>query len=202
MMDRMTRRRDRRAGAAVVLLLLAGGLSACSGDAVDPPPPPETARRVALRVTTVAGAESLDETARTELETEVGDVLSEYVVRGFLGDYPREDFVRAFDSFTGGAARSAAEDLDVLTANRYESAEGVQATGLTARLSVLASGSTVYGASAAVRFAFTAALPGGESAPVRLSGRLMLVSQDGAWSVFGYDVARSDAGAVEAEVSS
>ena len=28
-------------------------------------------------------------------------MLSGYVVRAFLGDYPREDFVGAFESFTG-----------------------------------------------------------------------------------------------------
>ena len=31
----------------------------------------------------------------------MGDVLSHYVVEGFLGDYPRENFVGAFDAFTG-----------------------------------------------------------------------------------------------------
>ena len=36
-------------------------------------------------------------------------MLSAYVVAAFLGDYPRDDFVAALDSFTSGGARRAAE---------------------------------------------------------------------------------------------
>ena len=41
------------------------------------------------------------------MESEVSDVLAGYVVGGFLGDYPRDDFVDAFADFTstGGAVR-------------------------------------------------------------------------------------------------
>jgi hypothetical protein len=171
---------------ACAVLSLAG----CSGDA--PEDPPQPTRPVALHVKTVFGAGALDESTRTELETEVGDVLSRYVVQGFLGEYPRENFVAAFDSFTGGAARRAAEDIDVLTGSPFEDAAAVDATRLNARLSFMADGREVVGATARVAFDFEASLDGGERRPVTLRGRFLLVEEAGTWSIFGYDVARND----------
>lgn len=205
-MGRMARNRgsDRtgalrsRAGAVLLAFLIAAGLGAsgCSGDSSDDEPPP-AATPVALRVTSVEGAERLGERARSDLEAEVGDVLSGYIVQGFLGDYPREDFVDAFDAFTGDAARSAATDIDLLTGARYRNAKAVRAARLDARLSFLVVGADVIGATAGVRFGFSASLANGEVRPVRLRGRLMLVEDDGTWSVFGYDVLRDDGGMVQ-----
>ena len=44
----------------------------------------------------------------TTSQNDVGAVLTTYVVEGFLGDYPRDDFVGALDSFTSGVADDAA----------------------------------------------------------------------------------------------
>lgn len=176
--------------------LLAGallaGMAACTGDTTDDPDP--DARSVALEVEIVSGADGLDETERTEVETGIGDVLSSYVVRGFLGDYPRDDFVRAFDSFTSGAAREAAQDIDLLTASRFSDATEVVATKLQASISCLVDGKDVVGATANVSFVFEATEPGDEAQPFSLKGRLMLVRQGGTWVVFGYDVAPRDGG--------
>ena len=120
----MARRRGRRDGtgtrgpravavAAAVSILVAPALSACSGD--EPKNTPPTAAPVVLHVETGRGAGSLSDDARTAVETEVGDVLSSYVVNGFLGEYPRDDLVRAFDDFSPGASRDAAKSIDVLT---------------------------------------------------------------------------------------
>lgn len=184
--------------AALVAAVLALG-----GCTVEPPddPPDATEEPVALRVTKAGGAGSIDADTRAEMESEVGDVLSAYVVQGFLGDYPREDFVRAFDSFTGGAARNAARDIDQLTAARFQDAEAVRATRLDARLSFLVDGDDVIGATAAVRFGFEVT-EAGEARPLTLRGRLMLVEDEGTWSVFGYDVTTDGGGAFEGEVSS
>ena len=111
---------------------------------------------MALHVETGRGAGSLSDEARTTVETEVGDVLSHYVVSGFLGDYPRNDLVRAFDYFTAGASRDAAKDVDLLTGARFQNASTIRATRLDARLSVLVLGRDVVGATAAVRFGFEA----------------------------------------------
>jgi hypothetical protein len=170
--------------------LLAGsllaGMAACTRGETDDPD--SDVQPVALEVEIVSGADSLDETAKTEVETGIGDVLSSYVVRGFLGDYPRDDFVRAFDSFTSGAARDAAQDIDLLTASRFSDATEVAATKLQADISCLVDGKNVVGATANVSFVFKATT-GKQSEPFSLEGRLMLVRLGGKWAVFGYDLA-------------
>jgi hypothetical protein len=186
------------AGAAVLLASLV--LTGCTAEQPDRPSSPSTSESVALRVRTVHVAGSLDPAARAEAEAAVGDVLSNYVVRAFLGDYPREDFVGALESFTGDLAEKAAGDIDQLTANRLGNAESVTAKELDANLSFLVRGSDLIGATASVRFAFEATVDGAEQ-PLSLRGRLMLVEEDDAWSVFGYDVVTNTGEAVEAEVT-
>ncbi len=185
-------------GAAVLLVSLA--LAGCTADPPGGQAPPSTPDSVALRVRTVHSAESLTPDARAEAESAVGDVLSDYVVRAFLGDYPREDFVSSFESFTGDLARDAARDLDQLTANRVAQAEAVRATRLDADLSFLVQGADIIGATASVRFAFEATVDGSQR-PLSMRGRLMLVEEDDAWSVFGYDVVTDTGNAVEAGVT-
>jgi hypothetical protein len=212
MMDRMSRaarrsagRRASRRGRGVTALVLLGvvvvGLLGCSADAPGDGQPSESdASEAALQVTTVHGADQLDGQARADLEAAVGDVLSEFVVEGFLGTYPRTDFVRGLASFSPGIADTAAANLDLLTAARYQDSAGVRASRLEARLSFLADGDTVVGATANVDFAFEADVDG-ETRPFTLTGRLMLEEDDGTWTVFGYDVARDDGSEVEALVS-
>jgi hypothetical protein len=187
--------RSARQRLSLVLRCLLGGAfltvgaAACTGAPDQPQPDVQPA---ALEVKIVSGADGLDETAKAEVETGIGDVLSSYVVRGFLGDYPRDDFVRAFDSFTSGAAKEAAQDIDLLTAARFSDATKVAATQLTARISCLVDGQDVVGATANVSFAFEATVVGDGPLPFSLEGRLMLVRQGGDWVVFGYDVAPHD----------
>ena len=188
----------RATGAAVLLVSVA--LGGCTSEPRDRPVSQPTSESAALRVRTVHGDTNLTPDARAEAEGAVGDVLSGYVVRAFLGDYPREDFARAFESFTGNLAREASGDLDQLTANRFREAEAVRATRLGADLSFLVQDSDIIGATASVRFAFEATVDG-EERPLSLRGRLMLVEDDGAWSVFGYDVVTDTGETVEAEVS-
>jgi hypothetical protein len=206
-MVRMARERGgRRAGGtrvpcAAVLLALAALLTGCSGDDEEPPEPIPSSAQMALSLETVRGAGTLSEKAQADAETEVGDVLSHYVVEGFLGDFPRDDFVGAFDSFTGGAARTAAGNIDLLTANPYRDAVSVHPTRLDARLSFLVDGPDVVGASAAVDLGFEAELPDGETAPFTVRGRLLLERAQGTWSVFGYDITRDDPDEIDVEAS-
>jgi hypothetical protein len=120
-------------------------------------------------------------------------VLSKYVVDGFLGDYPREDFVQSFDAFTAGAARGAARDIDLLTAARFSGSDGVKATRLVAKISCLTVDGEVLGATAHVDFAFEATQGKAAPVPISLRGRFMLDKDAGEWSIFGYDVNRDDA---------
>ncbi|HEU5454489.1 MAG TPA: hypothetical protein VFU85_02265 [Nocardioides sp.] len=188
----------RATGAAVLLVSVA--LGGCTAEQPDRPISQSSAESVALRVRTVHGDTNLTPDARAEAEGAVGDVLSDYVVRAFLGDYPREDFARAFESFTGNLVREASRDLDQLTANRFREAEAVRATRLGADLSFVVQDSDIIGATASVRFAFEATV-NGEERTMSLRGRLMLVEDDGAWSVFGYDLATDTGDTVDAEVS-
>jgi len=188
----------RATGAAVLLVSVA--LGGCTAEQPDRPIAQSSAESVALRVRTLHGDTNLTPDARAEAEGAVGDVLSDYVVRAFLGDYPREDFARAFESFTGNLVRDASRDLDQLTANRFREAEAVRATRLGADLSFVVQDSDIIGATASVRFAFEATV-NGEERTMSLRGRLMLVEDDGAWSVFGYDLATDTGDTVDAEVS-
>ena len=122
-------------------------------------------------------------------------MLSHYVVEGFLGDYPREDFVGAFDAFTGGAAVSAARDIDLLTANRYRDASSVRAD--PARRPPLLPRRRLGRGRGVGRGATSSSRPssrrGGRPRSRSPVGSCSRRTQ-GSWSIFGYDVARDDAG--------
>lgn len=191
-------RRSTTRGVAVVVLAALALVAACT-DGTTPQEPPS--QSVALSVETVSGAEDIDESARTAMETAIGDVLSGYVAQAFLGDFPRREFVPAFESFTSGAAQQAAQDIDMLTASPVQDATAVRATRLDARLSFLVLDGQEVGATAAVQFAFEATMEDGATQPVTLQGRFMLGEDAGEWSVFGYDVALDDGATVATEVS-
>jgi hypothetical protein len=175
-------RRAALIAAATAVLPLA---TACTDD----PPAPEPDREsVALELSLGPGASGLSPTERDRLQTAVGDTLSAYVVGAFLGDYPRDDFVVALDSFTSGAARMAAEDLDVVTGDGFGAADDVVATRLDARLSTFAPDDTAAGVTAAVHFEFDVVASDGSIERERLVGRLMLTPEGDEWKIFGYDV--------------
>jgi hypothetical protein len=188
--------RATRAGAVVACAVLAAGCS--TGDVPDDEKSP-SAESAALRMETVFGAGRLDEQTVSELEGEVGDVLSDYVVEAFLGEFPRDDFVQSFESFTSRAARDAAGRIEVLTASSAEDATAMRATQLDARLSFLTQRGTVHAGSAAVHFAFEATMEDGSTRPLVLDGRFLLEPEDDRWRIFGYDLTLDDGIAVEAE---
>lgn len=184
----------RRSVPPLALLCLAVSLTACTGDGGSPEDDPTPGPLpVALEVRLAQGHDDLTEQERSEIEAGVGDALSTYVVDGFLGDYPRDDFLQSLDSFTTGAARRAVGDIDLLTGSRFAAGDSVRATRLTAEIASLRDGSDVLGATAHVSFEFEATGAGGDPQPFTLDGRFMLLEDDGTWSIFGYDVARDDA---------
>ena len=174
-------------------------VAACTSNA--PPDEPDTPSRTnaPLRVETVHGAERLDEETRAELEKAVGDVLSGYVVNAFLGEFPREVFVQAFESFTLGVAGEATREIRNLTAASASDATAVHATELDARLSFLTRAGTVYAGTARVQLDFEATMEDGSTRPLQLTGRIMLDRDDETWRIFGYDVRFDDGVAVDAE---
>lgn len=147
-------------------------------------------------VTRVSGR--LPQKARPALEAKVRRTVSGYLDDAFLGGtYPRSDFGDAFATFTPGAARRARGDLRLLTnATLGPTTQSVRAVRRTAYLSVLAPGTVVAGVSARVDVAMRVDRGERPARRVRLTGRLLLTRDDsGGWSVFGYDLARSDTAA-------
>lgn len=173
-------------------LVLTAGLAlsgaGCTGPPRETTPPGD--EPVPLEVEVVSGAEDLSQDQVAAVQDEVGDVLSQYVVDGFLGDYPRTDFVASFESFTGAAARKAVQSIDVLTANTFRDAEEVRAQLLTVRISCLVHRGELIGATAHVRFDFVADL-GEQPEPFSLRGQFFVERQGRSWTIFGYDVART-----------
>ena len=160
-------------------------LTACTGDS-DDPPPSDGPESVALELSMGPGADGLTTEARDDLQNDVGAVLTTYVVEGFLGDYPRDDFVDVLDLFTSdGGQDGAPQDIDVITGAGFEDADEVVATRLEASIATFAPGREAVGVSAHVDFAFDVT-EGGTHREVTLRGRLMLMPGDGDWKVFGY----------------
>ena len=186
------------AGALVTVLLV--GFAACSGDDSSPPGPDEPAD-VALQVVSVK-TRGIDEETRTRLESEVGDVLASYVVEGFLGDHPRDDFVRALSDFSTGLADDGGRDLTTLTLAETPAIAAVQATRLKANLAFFNPGGDVVGASAFVDLDFDLTLEDGTTRQVTRTGRFSLGRSDGVWQVTGYKICCSDPAAVQAETTS
>ena len=188
--------------AGLVAALVGALVVACTPSEESDPPGQSDPDNAALTVTT-KGAGRMGDDLRAQMEAEVSDVLAGYVVGGFLGDYPRQDFVDAFVDFTSRATQFAAADIDVLTGSRFEDASAVTATSLDAELHFFVRGGAAVGASAYVDFAFDVdAKEEGEGTTASLTGRFTLGHTDDGWLVFGYDVLRDDSDALPAEASS
>jgi hypothetical protein len=166
-------------------LLLVVGLVACTDDNQEPPPD-QNADHVALELALGPTAGELSTESRDVLQNDVAGALSSYVVDAFLGDYPREDFVTALDSFSDGVASRAAQDIDVVTGAGFgDHVDDVAATKLSATIASFAPDHEALGVTAVVDFAFDVDVNGTTSEHTR-SGRLMLMPVDGTWKIFGY----------------
>ena len=156
---------------------------------------------MALQVVSVKTG-GIDEETRTRLESEVGDVLASYVVEGFLGDHPRDDFVRALSDFSTGLADDGGRDLTTLTLAETPAIAAVRATRLKANLAFFNPGGDVVGASAFVDLDFDLTFEDGTTRQVTRTGRFSLGLSDGVWQVTGYKICCSDPAAVQAETTS
>jgi len=195
-MGRMARRL--LAGALVAALLM--GLAACTADESSPPGPDEPAGDVALQVVSVK-ARGIDEATRTRLESEVGDVVAAYIVEGYLGDHPRQDFVRALADFSNDLADEGGRDLNVLTLSGLSDVTAVRATRLKVNLAFYNPGGDTVGASAFLDLAFDVTFEDGPTREVTRTGRLSLGRTDDSWQVIGYHVCCADDQVLQAEAS-
>jgi hypothetical protein len=132
---------------------------------------------------------------RQAVATRVGRTVSGYLDDAFLsGDYPRTDFDDSFAAFTSGAAKRARADAGLLTNRPYGSTtRSVRATRRTASLSVLAAGARAVGVTARIDVVLVVDRGDRPARRSRLTGRLMLTPRGARqWTIFGYDLARSD----------
>jgi hypothetical protein len=144
-------------------------------------------------VTRVSGR--LPQRSRPALQANVGTALSAYIDAAFLGgSYPRSDFSGAFGAFTPGAARDARRDQGLLTNKQLgPTTRSVRVTGRTAYLSVLSPYKVAAGVTAKVDFEFLVDRGDRPAQQVVVAGRLMLTrNKANGWSIFGYDLHRSD----------
>lgn len=200
-MGRMGRRVVVAGLLAGLLAALLSGLGACTSDDSQPPEPEQSAGDVALQVVSVE-TRGVDEKTRTELESEVGDVVANYIVEGFLGEYPRDDFVRSLADFSNGLVDDGGLDLAVLTLSGTPDIADVRATRLHARLAYFKPGGEVVGATAFLDLAFDVTLADGSTRAVTRSGKLLLGREDSDWRIFGYALCCLDGDAVHAETAS
>lgn len=189
----------RRVATLVAVAWTAAVVAGCTAEDSEPPKPdgPESA---ALRVTTL-GTVDLDEDTRAQVESEVSDVLADYVAGSFLGDYPRTDFVQGLADFTTRAGGLAVDDIELVTGARFAEASAVWATQLDADLSFLVVDGEVVGVTAWVDFDFKVEEDGDDGSAL-LTGALNLDRRDGRWAVFGYRLLRDDSDALPAEATS
>jgi hypothetical protein len=193
-----------RSWATLATVLLLAGTTACTGGSDDDKSGPKSSQSPSsqppsapfrVSVTHVAG--ELSKSKRANVARRVRTTLSAYVDAAFLaGDYPRSDFDSSFRSFTSGAARDARSDRGLLT-NRSlgASTASVRAIRRTAYLSVLAPKQHPAGVTAAVNLVFLVDRGDRPAQRVHLKGRLVLThaKHGGKWSIFGYDLSRSQA---------
>jgi hypothetical protein len=146
-----------------------------------------------VQVTRVHG--TLSEKSTSSVEGNVRRTISSYVAGAFVGgSYPRSDFKAALASFTPGVRARAARDVALLTNATYgASTESVRTTHGTAYLSVLSPYKVAAGITANVDLVFRVERKDQPAEQVRLKGRLLLTrNKTNGWSIFGYDLARSD----------
>lgn len=192
----------RRLVAAALVTALLTSLTACTADESQPPRSDEPGTGVALQVESLK-APGIDEETRTRLESEVGDVLGRYIVGGFLGDYPRGDFVRGLADFTDTLADDGGVDLAGLTLAGIDGVASVRATRLSARLSYFDPHGKTVGATAFIDLAFEVTLDDGSTREVMRTGKLVLGRPGHDWQVLGYHLCCTDDGEpVDAEVTS
>ena len=139
----------------------------------------------------------LEREQRQRLEKQVAKVVSQYFDDAFLGgEYPREDFSRAFATFSRGAADRAARDRDLLTNVEIGTSTGtVVPRTKQARLDVLVP-KHLAGLTARIRLVFDAEsaeeTEGAADRRVTVKGRLLMNrTKSGTWQIFGYDLTRS-----------
>ena len=189
-------------------------LTACTGDAggsspiaVSSPstsatsPAPEAAPEAAPEVLLIARngqvTGRIGRGDRRDVVRRVARVVDGWLEAAYVaGEYPRSAATfddSAWPGFTDGAARTARADKDLMSnADIADRISGLTVKRRQVIVDVLAVDRTARAATARVRLAFrTQGVDGGFERVVSVTGRVFLTKRNGAWKVFGYDVAKA-----------
>ncbi|GAA1938731.1 hypothetical protein [Nocardioides hwasunensis] len=182
---------------ALLVPLVAGGCRSGSEPSASPVRPSQDAAQVRLTshpVTTKTKIHRvfgrLPEARRKAVRRQVGEVVDQWWEASYLGgSYPRSSFPAAFPGFTKAAEKRARADKALLTnQTRGSRIDAVTARHRTISLDILATDGRARTATAAFVLKFDT--DGELVGTTTVRGRLFLVRRDGAWRIFGYDVAK------------
>lgn len=145
--------------------------------------------QLATRVGTVAG--HLPSAQRRALVRRLTGIVASWVDAGFVsGDYPRDDFSKAFSRFTPVAARLASRQQRITT-NAALGPDLVELvpTRQKVTFSIFAPDGRAAGATADVSLVLLGVLADDREVEVAVAGQLYL-TRDPGWRIFGFDLQR------------
>lgn len=152
-------------------------------------PRPQSAAKLKV---TIAG-EGLSAAEKSEVRKGVARAVGSWFENAYLaGPLPRDaqaPYPHAFESFTAGAKKSAADRANVMTGARY----GPKLTDLTptresAEVRVWQHGGKPGGATAKVKLVAEGEAKGGGHRTIEVSGTLQLTPAGERWKIFGFDI--------------
>ncbi len=186
-----------------LLLVLFLPLAACGAGAkpAQPSPePPASAEQpvepvvvpleTATKIRRVYGR--LPDVRRKRVRHQIEKVVDKWWEASYVGGtYPRDDFRAAFPGFTSGSEKRAREDKDLLT-NQVAGPliESVTPKHRSVSLDILAVDG--HARSVTARFVLRFRTTGAREGITVVRGRLLLTRRNGAWRIFGYDVAKGN----------
>jgi hypothetical protein len=132
----------------------------------------------------------LGDKKKQQMKADVTEVMDAFFDNGYLGDFPRSSFDKAYASFTTGARADARRDADLLSnAKIADRIDGATSTKRRVAIDVLAVKGKAQGVTA--RFTLEFDTSGELERTDRVRGYLLLDNEGDGWQVFGYDVMRS-----------
>ncbi|MDR7251210.1 hypothetical protein J2X46_000182 [Nocardioides sp. BE266] len=200
-MPRPSPGRTPRARLAALVLVLVLPLSAACSSSSDPEAAPERLSRgddqVSLashpvqtktKIHRVYGR--LGDAKRKAVRRQVGKAVDRWWEAAYLGGtYPRSSFPSAFPGFTKGAEKRARSDKALLTNETGgHRIDAVEAKHRAVTLDILATRRQARSVTAHFTLRFDTR--GDKTGTTTVRGRLFLVRRQGAWRIFGYDVAK------------
>jgi hypothetical protein len=204
-MSRLGGTRPLRGRGRVALVAILGVglvvLSSCTHDSTPSAGPTATGPTITitkpnapLQVHVVQASKGVSREQRAALTRTIGAPIKTWVNGAFVApDYPTSDFSAGFKSWTPKAAAQARRDGRFTTnAALGRSVVAVGVDKQVANLYVFAVHGLTGGATAGVQLRLTEEKQDGSLVHLAVSGRLYLTRTGNTWSIFGYDLKRTE----------